>query len=931
MIDNRNCCGCTACFSICPVKAIQMDQNDEGFYVPKVDPKKCIRCGKCQLVCPLTHPNLNLCSKPDCYAIYNKNEQVRANSSSGGAFSLLAEEILNKGGYVCGATYSNEKFCHHIIIDNINDLAKLRGSKYIQSNVGDTYEQTKKLLDKGKWFLYSGTPCQIAGLKNYLGKDYDNLITVDLVCHGTPSPKAWEGYLKDNFPNEEIQFVNFRDKSHGWKHFSLKIKTDTKECTNALNNDLFMKGFLSNIYLNDSCYSCPFHKTQRPGDITLGDFWGYNTVEPKFDDDKGMSIILFNSMKGHSFFNKIKLELYYTKKYPLENVVPYNQTLAYPPLQSYNKKLFFYLMNDVGFNKAFERLTNPQKNVAVFNMFWGYNYGGVLTAYALQTILLHLGYNPCLIRNTYGNYPQNLSNPFCQFEQENLFSTKAIRHPNEMKSLNRFYDKFIVGSDQVWRFGYVKDDYKTYFLSFVASVKNKIACAASFGQNYWKSPPKITKEVSNYLQDFDAISVREKSGVDICKDVFGVKAQAIFDPVFFLKRTDWKKLLDKSKLNLNSSALVYILDKNGKLLNQINGILKKQNMSPSFIKPFMSIYDFLKSIQSAQKIITDSFHGVCFSIIFQKDFICLCNKNRGEDRFVSLLSDLGLMDRLFYDLDGVDFDKLTPIDYKKVNSIIEQKRQEGVGWLTKVLDPKKFPSKRILEDEYINKIFFFDLDMTIDKIVHEKISISRFGDGEIKLIKGISLGFQRSSPEISKRLNEVLISRIPKIEIALPSAFFCKDETILKYWRHFKKHFKIQIPLEKKGYIDAFITTYDERRSDKYFIKMRQIWDKRDVHLIHGKGIFDGFEYNIFDNAKSVTHQIAPNKDAFEKYDEILSEALKVDKDKLIIIILGPTATILAYDLALKGYQALDMGHIAKAYDWYKKGKSPSINFYQPD
>ncbi|KAL6632792.1 polysaccharide pyruvyl transferase-domain-containing protein [Neocallimastix sp. 'constans'] len=362
---------------------------------------------------------------------------------------------------------------------------------------------------------------------------------------------------------------------------------------------------------------------------------------------------------------------YYSKKY---------LTLIYhPSYEYYNEKLFYYLIEKIGFKDAFSQLLNRRKNVAIFNLFNTNNYGAILTAYALQTILLNLGYNPYLIGEAIEE------NSFTLFINENLFSGGINGfnvNLNKLKKLNKYYDNFVVGSDQVWRFEYTVEKYEVLYLSFVEKNKNKIACAASFGIDHWEGSRKLLRKIRKYIKSFNKITVREKSGVNICKNTFKSKAKAIFDPVFYLKKDDWNKLLEQSTLNLSTYSLIYILNGSEKITNQINSIVEKMNLIQYWINiGSTSIYDFLKGIQSSQRVITDSFHGLCFSIIFHKDFICLCNKSRGEERFISLLSDLGLMNRLFYDLSKVNWEKLPPIDYSLVDKIIEQKRQEGIQFL----------------------------------------------------------------------------------------------------------------------------------------------------------------------------------------------------------------------------------------------------------
>jgi len=362
---------------------------------------------------------------------------------------------------------------------------------------------------------------------------------------------------------------------------------------------------------------------------------------------------------------------YYSKKYL--------NLMYHPSYEYYNEKLFYYLIEKIGFKEAFTRLTNRRKNVAIFSLFYTNNYGAILTAYSLQTILLKLGYNPYIIGEAIEK------NSFTQFINENIFSGGINGfnvNINKLKALNKYYDNFVVGSDQVWRY-HIEETYMINFLSFVEKNKNKISCASSFGVDHWEGSRKLIRKIRKYIKSFNKITVREKSGVNIIRNTFKADAKAIFDPIFYLKNNDWNKLLDQSTLNLSTSSLIYILDGSEKITNQINSILEKVNLNHQYWINIgnSTIYDFLKGIQSSQRVITDSFHGLCFSIIFHKDFICLSNKKRGEERFISLLSDLGLMDRLFYDLSDVNWKKLPPINYSLVDKIIKQKRQEGIQFL----------------------------------------------------------------------------------------------------------------------------------------------------------------------------------------------------------------------------------------------------------
>lgn len=248
-----------------------MQENDEGFLVPRIDESKCITCGLCLKVCPTLQEKRQNAAEPVCYAA-QAPDSIRSVSSSGGVFTLIAEEIINRGGSVCGAAFREDWSVHHIIINNKEDLAKLRGSKYVQSDTEDCYKRIKALLREKRWVLFSGTPCQVAGLYTYLGKDYDTLLTVDIFCHGSPSPGVWKRYLRENYKLDDIVNVNFRDKTAiGWScsHVAITKRDGTKDVCNN-----YTKWFHHDVIMRLSCQDCKFNKLPRPGDISVGDWWG---------------------------------------------------------------------------------------------------------------------------------------------------------------------------------------------------------------------------------------------------------------------------------------------------------------------------------------------------------------------------------------------------------------------------------------------------------------------------------------------------------------------------------------------------------------------------------------------------------------------------------------------------------------------------------
>lgn len=305
--DKKDCSGCHGCYSICPTKAIEMKTDHEGFWFPEVDYDKCIKCGMCIKVCPIIN-NKTIENDPKAYAMINKDDKVRLDSSSGGIFTLLAEYIIENKGVVFGAAFNNDMEVNHIKVSKKEDLAKLRGSKYVQSKIGETYKECLEELKKDKLVLFTGTPCQIEGLLGYLQKDYKNLYTQDNVCHGVPSPKVWKIYLDKvgKHHNGKPIKVNFRKKTTGWLTYSLCIDYANSKNEVKRADDTYFKAFLSDISLRDSCFDCKAKKYNRLSDITLADYWGVQNLEPEMHDGKGTSLVIINSKKGNELFNKIK-------------------------------------------------------------------------------------------------------------------------------------------------------------------------------------------------------------------------------------------------------------------------------------------------------------------------------------------------------------------------------------------------------------------------------------------------------------------------------------------------------------------------------------------------------------------------------------------------------------------------------------------------
>lgn len=323
-----------------------MQEDEEGFLYPHVDKENCINCGLCEKVCPVI--NQSEPHKPlKVYAAKNPNEEIRMASSSGGIFTLLAERTINNGGVVFGAKFNDKWEVVHDFTETVEGIAPFRGSKYVQSTIGDNFQKAEQFLKQGREVLFTGTPCQIAGLHKYLRKDYSNLIAVDVVCHGVPSPLVWREYLKEISGNETLKSISFRDKSTGWKSYSTKYAFKDKCIMQKASKDIYIQGFLKNLYLRPSCYACPSKAGKSESDITIADYWGIQVKHQELDDDKGVGLILVNNEKGLSLFRVLNIDIQETS---YEDAFIGNQMIERSVISSKYRMKFWhnYEINGIG-------------------------------------------------------------------------------------------------------------------------------------------------------------------------------------------------------------------------------------------------------------------------------------------------------------------------------------------------------------------------------------------------------------------------------------------------------------------------------------------------------------------------------------------------------------------------------------------------------
>lgn len=711
----ESCYGCGACFNVCPVKAISIKENAEGFEEPVIDEEKCISCGKCRQVCPAINGQYPNYGEPDIYA-FSAEERILYDSSSGGIFTFLAEHILKEGGYVVGAAYDLGFSVKHIIIHNIDELDKIRRSKYLQSSTGDTFQKTKEILEKGSYVLYSGCPCQIAGLLCFLGKEYEKLYTVDVLCHGIPSPKLFQEHLQNSFGGVgNVDDITFRSRE-GWASL-FKVKLKNGEVRTLYNNtSVYMQSFLQDINLRASCFQCQYSRLPRQGDVTIGDLWAARSLNLSFDYKKGVSVVLLNNEKGTTLFREAISGSQY--KYHIQGIYGrgveqscdkklLNSNIFYPSTSNSDiakRRAFFGNCSSMKFESAV--YTSLHKFDVGLILYLSDNYGSIATNYALYRAISDMGKKAAVLEQC----GRRMGNKAIKFARSHMRLTGDFMEIEDGNAANQCFETFVIGSDMAWNWKLNQFDRFLQFmmLGFADEKKRMISYAPSFGALKGEKDIGVEERAlcAYCLKRFDAISVREDYGVNMCRDLFGVQAEQVLDPVLICDRKAWIELSALSSLVFEEEYLLaYILDPTPDkrkvilelaqnmnmrlvvILDQelnIEGNKSAMNMPDKVVNP--EFVDWLAYFQNASYVITDSMHGVCFSILFGKKFVAI--KNRSKGRFDSLAK-LIECPRVFFEESKLLLGKtdiFTEIDYDAVYRRIEAKRKESLQWLQSALN-----------------------------------------------------------------------------------------------------------------------------------------------------------------------------------------------------------------------------------------------------
>ena len=744
LASTETCTGCGACANICPKDAIKMYPDKEGFIQPQINIDTCIGCGKCEKACPVLHPQYDNRDIDFCYAVW-ANDELREKTSTAGYFLLAARYFLQNGGIVYGAAWTDSWYVHHTRVENLEEIEKLTGSKYLQSDAENCYRLISNDLKNGKKVLFSGCPCLVAGLYGFLGKrKVENLITMELICHGVPSPQAFHKYLTDNFDIKNISKISFRDKTYyGWRSTQNIYFSDGTIYRQDEKNDPFYKAFLSCMIVRRSCSVCAFSKLPRQADITIGDFWGIDATAKEWNDKKGTGVVLINSTNGEQLWNILTPSLSKYQRFPLGTAARINRTILQPFRQNPGRKHFFLSMDLKPFNQMVEDSLNHHYDIGIVGLWYGINYGSILTYYALYHLMRDMGLDPVMLPKPNNLWEERFNSP-STIAQKFILRRCNVFNPcrtlGEYPRMNDRCDGFIVGSDVVWDYGVCgKQSDQFFFLDWVESKHKKIAYAASFGSGL-HGAESYKKKAQYYLKKFDAISIREKAGVEIAKGKCGRDdIVQVLDPVFVCNPSIYEETIQESKLKIDEPIIfAYTLNRDlsdlkKKLIDMAcqyyggkayicgnpNELELSKKCYGDRVLPLISVEQWLYYMKNCSCYIGDSYHSLCFSLIFHRPFIIVYRKTNQKssiERFYSLLELVGLKDRIIETEESLEkyhelFDK--KIDWERVDNILGELKKESIQWLKSALNLplRHTTAEDFIEDSYKRKLAEIDVKL----------------------------------------------------------------------------------------------------------------------------------------------------------------------------------------------------------------------------
>ena len=715
-LDKNSCIGCGNCKIICRHDAIEMRENEEGFVYPAVIKDKCTDCGMCEKKCPAILSPSSHRSVKDLYACQNADQETLKSSSSGGLFPLLEQEMLSEGGVVCGAAWDGLNV-RHIIISKESEIRLLQGSKYVESDLGDVFVKIHAFLKNGRKVLFSGTPCQCAALKAYLGADAcKNLLLADIICHGAASPLVFRKYINEISPDKPDE-ISFRKKEYGWMNCYVSIQSKKTDYYISNNFDPYMRGYLSNYFSRPSCQKCVYNKLpNRPGDISLGDFWGIDKAAVDFDIDDGISALLINSELGLRYWEKIKSRLKILQKFDfhvLDNPVLFSDNT----IPDDRTQFWQEMKKDVKIVDLLEKYTNTDRRVAIINhSFSNENYGALMVSYCMENLIAKINFEPVTV-NLYEPAQENPD--FASFKNEFLHLSRPINLFGDWRVLNEDYSMFVFGSDQIWR-NWFSDKVMLNFLGgFADSRKKLIAYGASIGLKELNLSPFLHSAYQFLLGTFSKISFREKNAVKWCRDEFNISSKWVCDPVLMCDEETFRPIMEKEKCEYHTPYVGYMIFKNQEFDKKetysfiekmakhlsLDSIVDVANCKINDRYVMRSIPSWLNLIKNSSYMITDSYHGVILSIVFKKQFVCLMNPSNGRDRFLSLIDLFHSRDHFADSVSKIEIDKLHPIDYDALYVTLRNFREKSLSFLRKAVNSDFTCNSKLFFEKKVSRKF----------------------------------------------------------------------------------------------------------------------------------------------------------------------------------------------------------------------------------
>lgn len=744
---SNECIGCFSCVYSCPVGALEEGTDNEGFYKPIINEDKCVECGKCSTACPISCKiDRGHYDHPDLYVFTNENPSSDMSATVGGV-KIVAEKCIQNNAEVVGAVWDENYECVLEFASEKESLKRIYKSKYVQSRTSDIYLKVEKKLKQGITIIFTGLPCQVEGLYSFLGKDYDNLYTIDLLCNNVPSPKVFRKFIDEITNNEKVLELDFRYKgTEEIGNYALRVRTEKEDRIFVSSKDaLYYRAFIDRKMAGKQCENCSFGKFPRPGDISLGDIFGAEVIDKKYVPGKTESMLI-NSEKGIKLANLIFESATDYRQVPIQILKDMHPHLVREwPLHP-DRDRFYKMLDQFSFFKTCKALNDNFYDVAIVGLPTNPNYGGALTYLALKWILDDLNKTSLMILPPGDDYiwlPKRITN----FRNNPYSSGEIVCMPDKfnMWELSNCSNVFMIGSDQLFSTHFVNngiysdcDEFAS--LDWVSNDKKKVAYAASFGDIKVDCPNDMKERMRYFIRKFDEFSVREESAVKLCKETFDMPVTWVLDPIFLCGNEKFIRLTEGAETS-DTELFSYLLDETedtGRIEKSISNetSLRLSKIGDSALKQVACIEDWLASVIKAKFIITDSFHCTCFAVMFNIPFVTFVNKTRGTTRF-ELFRFLGLEDRLITGWDNYleKKDRLLAkdIDWGSVNKKLDELRKKSKEVLRRQLEPqsKHYDDYDVLHEQIV----------TIKKQLDEKIQSI---DTKMQRIHIIASGLKRT-------------------------------------------------------------------------------------------------------------------------------------------------------------------------------------------